>query len=80
MVDDRNQNINPDVPSLKEIRLRLGLTQEEFGSALGMAANTISRHERGQNKIRFSVSQIKRLKELLEQGGMSIDDLPDDID
>jgi transcriptional regulator with XRE-family HTH domain len=78
MVDDRNQNINPNVPSLKEIRL--GLTQEEFGRSLGMAANTISRHERGQHKIRFSVSQVKRLKELLEQGGMSIDDLPDDID
>jgi transcriptional regulator with XRE-family HTH domain len=80
MVDDRNQNINPNVPSLKEIRLRLDLTQEEFGKALGMAANTISRHERGQHKIRFSVSQVKRLKELLEQAGMSIDDLPDDID
>jgi transcriptional regulator with XRE-family HTH domain len=80
MVDDRNQNINPNVPSLKEIRLRLALTQEEFGKALGMAANTISRHERGQHRIRFSVSQVKRLKELLEQAGMSIDDLPDGID
>jgi hypothetical protein len=37
-------------------------------------------HERGEHKLRLSLGQIKRLKELLEQAGMSIDDLPDDID
>jgi transcriptional regulator with XRE-family HTH domain len=81
MVDDKNLNFNPDVPSLKQLRERLGLTQEEFGNALGIARNTISRYESGRHKqIKFSIAQVKRLVELMEQAGISIKDLPDDIE
>jgi transcriptional regulator with XRE-family HTH domain len=73
-------DFNPDVPSLKQLRERLGLTQEEFGNALGIARNTISRYESGRHKqIKFSIAQVKRLVELMEQAGISVKDLPDDI-
>ena len=81
MVDDKNLNFNPDVPTLKQLRERLGLTQEDFGKALGIARNTISRYESGRHKqITFTISQVKRLVELMEQAGLSIKDLPDDIE
>ena len=74
-------DFNPDVPTLKQLRERLGLTQEEFGKALGIARNTISRYESGRHKqITFTISQVKRLVELMEQEGLSIKDLPDDIE
>nr|WP_237671410.1 helix-turn-helix transcriptional regulator [Allocoleopsis franciscana] len=56
------------------------MTQKEFARELGTTPRTIGRHERGEHKLRLTLGQIKRLKELLEQAGMSIDDLPDDID
>jgi transcriptional regulator with XRE-family HTH domain len=81
MVDDKNLNFNPDVPTLKQLRERLGLTQEEFGNALGITRNTISRYEAGRHKqIKFSIAQVKRLVELMEQAGLSIKDIPDDIE
>lgn len=43
--------------------------------------NTISRYERGvHQRIKFTIAQMKRLQELLEQAGLSIQDLPDDVD
>lgn len=80
MVDDRNSNSNPNLPTLKQLRERLGMTQEEFASELGVTRKTLGNHERGAHQLKLSLGQIKRLKELLEQAGMSIDDLPDDID
>ena len=81
MVEHQNSNSNPKLTTLKELREYLGLTQEELGQALGITASTISRYERGQHqRIKFTFSQIKRLQALLEQGGLSINDLPDDID
>jgi DNA-binding XRE family transcriptional regulator len=79
MVNDRNSNSNPNLPPLRQVRERLGMTQEEFAKELGTTSRTIRRHEKGEH-IRLSLGQIKRLKELLEQAGMSIDDLPDDIE
>ncbi len=81
MVDDQKQNFNPNVPTLKQVRERLGMTQEEFGQALGITRETISRYERGvHQRIKFSIAQMKRLQDLLEQAGLSIQDLPDDVE
>lgn len=81
MVDDNKLNFNPDVPTLKQVREKLGMTQEEFGRALGISNNTISRYERGVHKnITFTLAQMKRLQDLLEQAGMSIRDLPNDVE
>ncbi|MEP0835270.1 helix-turn-helix transcriptional regulator [Microcoleus sp. AS-A8] len=81
MVDDKNLNFNPNVPTWKQVRERLGMTQEEFAQAVGLSRNTIGRYERGEHhRLTLSASQIKRLVELMEQAGISIKDLPDDIE
>ncbi|HEY9635904.1 MAG TPA: helix-turn-helix transcriptional regulator [Coleofasciculaceae cyanobacterium] len=80
MVDDKDSNSNPNVSSLKELRECLGMTQEEFARELGTTRETIGRHERGVHRIRFTFAQVKRLVELIEQAGISIKDLPDDIE
>ena len=81
MVEEKKLNFNPDVPTLKQVRERLGMTQEEFGQALGISGNTISRYERGVHQhIKFTIAQMKRLQELLEQAGLSIKDLPDEVE
>jgi DNA-binding XRE family transcriptional regulator len=81
IIDDQNPDFNPNVPTLKQVRERLGMTQEQFADALGLSRNTINRYERGiHQRIALSVGQIKRLVELMKQAGLSIEDLPDDID
>ncbi|MCA1991928.1 MAG: helix-turn-helix domain-containing protein [Coleofasciculus sp. S288] len=80
MVNDKNSNRNPELATLKQVRERLGMTQEEFADQLGITRRTLGYHERGERNIRLTLSQIKRLKELLEQAGMSIEELPDDIE
>lgn len=76
----KDRNSNPKLPTLRQVRERLNMTQEDFARELGTTPRTIGRHERGEHKLRLTLGQIKRLKEILEQAGMSIDDLPDDID
>lgn len=81
MVDDQKKNFNPNLPALKQVRERLGMTQEEFGQSLGITRESISRYERGRHKrIKFTIAQMKRLQDLLEQAGMTIKDLPDDVE
>jgi DNA-binding XRE family transcriptional regulator len=80
MTNDRNSNSSPNLPTLRQVGERLNMTQDGFARELGTTPRTIGRHERGEHKLRLTLGQIKRLKELLEQTGMSIDDLPDDID
>lgn len=80
MVNDTNSNSNPELATLKQLRDRLGMTQEELATELGTTSRTIRRHETGEREIRFSLPQIKRLIELMQRAGMSADDLPDDID
>ncbi len=80
MVNDPDWNSNPNLPTLKQVRERLGMTQEQFAHELGITGRTIRNYERGAHQLKLSLGQFKRLKELLEQAGMSIDDLPDDID
>ncbi len=80
MVNDRNGNDNPNVPTLKQVRERLGMSQEAFANALGLSRNTIGDYERGKHmRINLSMGQVKRLVQLLEAAGMSINDIPDDI-
>jgi DNA-binding XRE family transcriptional regulator len=81
MADEQKKKINPNLPALKQVREKLEMTQEEFGQALGISNNTISRYERGVHKnITFTITQVKRLQDLLEQAGMTIKDLPDDVE
>jgi DNA-binding XRE family transcriptional regulator len=80
MVDEKNLERNPKLPILKEVRERLGMTQEQIADNLGISRRTVIRHEAGERVIKLNFTQIKRLKELLEQAGMSINDLPDDIE
>lgn len=79
MVDDKNSNSNPESATLKQLRQRLSMTQEELAQELGTTSRTIRRHETGERQIRFSLPQIKRLIELMQRAGMSADDLPDDV-
>jgi len=79
MVDDKNSNSNPESATLKLLRQRLSMTQEELAQELGTTSRTIRRHETGERQIRFSLPQIKRLIELMQRAGMSADDLPDAV-
>ena len=79
MVDDKSRKFNPNMSTLKQVRERLGLTQKQLGDELGVSDETISRHELGKNRMRFTFSQVKRLQRLLEKAGISLQDLPDDI-
>ena len=79
MVNDQHSESNPELPILKKIRERLGMTQEQIADCLGISRRTVIRHEAGERVIKLNFAQIRRLKELLEQAGLSIDDLPDDI-
>lgn len=80
MLNHQDGNSYSNLPTLRKVRDRLNLTQEEFARKLGTTTRTIGRHERGEHKLRLTLGQVKLLKELLEQAGMSIDDLPDDMD
>ena len=50
---------------LKDIRTRLGLTQEQLAEQLGVHWNSIARQERGEIGIRESQARLVRL--LLEK-------------
>lgn len=80
MVNDKNSNSKPESAILKQLRERLKMTQEELATELATTSRTIRRHETGERQIRFSLPQIKRLMELMQRAGMSINDLPDDIE
>lgn len=80
MVNDQDWNSNHNLPTLKQVRERLGMTQEQFAQELGITGRTIRNYETGAHQLKLSLGQFKRLKELLEQAGMSIEDLPDDIE
>jgi len=80
MVNDKNSNSKPESAILKQLRERLKMTQEELATELGTTSRTIRRHETGERQIRFSLPQIKRLIELMQRVGMSIDDLPDNLE
>lgn len=43
---------------LKEVRLRLGLTQEELGDRLGVRKNTVWRWEKEQRRVPETVARL----------------------
>jgi putative transcriptional regulator len=64
--------------ALRQIRERLGLSQEEFAQRLGTSWVTISRWERGtSNAPKLTIPQVKKLVRILSELDLTIEDLPD---
>ena len=81
MVNNQDSNFNPNVPTLKQVHDRLGITQEEFANALGLSRNTIGRYESGKHqRLQLSMAQVRKLVDLMEQAGLPIKELPEDIE
>jgi DNA-binding XRE family transcriptional regulator len=81
MVNNQDSNFNPNVPTLKQVRDRLGMTQEEFAKTLGISRGTVISYESGKHrKLQLSMAQMKKLFELMKQAGLPIDELPDDLE
>ncbi len=81
MVNNQDSNFNPNVPTLKQVRDRLGMTQEEFAKALGISRGTVISYESGKHrKLQLSITQMKKLFELMEEAGLPIKDLPDGVE
>ena len=53
---------------IKNIRERLGMTQDEFAKRIGVTVTTVSRWERGDSlpKSKVVIDKIKRLKNLVD--------------
>lgn len=64
---------------MKAIRDALGLSQSELASRLGVTATTVSRWETGRNSITLTIPQVKALDELVDELGIRIKNLPDDL-
>ncbi len=57
------------------------MTQEEFANALGLSRNTIGRYESGKHqRLQLSMAQVRKLVDLMEQAGLPIKELPEDIE
>ena len=81
MVNNQDSNFNPNVPTLKQVRDRLGMTQEQFAKALGLSRHTINRYESGKHqRLQLSIAQVRKLVDLMEQAGLPIKELPEDIE
>jgi DNA-binding XRE family transcriptional regulator len=81
MINNQDSNFNPNVPTLKQVRERLGMTQEQFADAVGISRRTVINYETGKHqRIALSVSQMKQLVELMKQAGLPIDELPDGVE
>jgi putative transcriptional regulator len=59
---------------LKELRLKLGLSQQNFATALGVTTTTISRWESGKRSILMTMPQMAALIALLRSVEWDIDD------
>ncbi|MEW6496804.1 MAG: helix-turn-helix transcriptional regulator [Cyanobacteriota bacterium] len=62
--------------TLRQLRERAGLTQEELARRCGIPVRTYQRWETGETEARPSVRQIKALCRELK---ISIEDLPDEF-
>ncbi|MEC4814517.1 MAG: helix-turn-helix transcriptional regulator [Scytonema sp. PMC 1069.18] len=77
MVEKRQTRNTEGESPLKNFRIELDMSQEEFARAIGTTARTISRWEAGDTEPTFTVSQIKAFERLLASRGKTIQDLPD---
>jgi putative transcriptional regulator len=59
---------------LKELRTKLGLSQQAFATALGVTTGTISRWEGGKRSILLTLPQMRSLIKLLRSVDWDIDD------
>jgi transcriptional regulator with XRE-family HTH domain len=76
MIDKKNSLVNPcQGEILRDLRERLGLTQAELASRLGLGLRSVNGAERGERELWLNLSQIVKLIELLDQANMSIYDL-----
>ena len=65
---------------IKELRKKLGLTQEEFAKLLGVGYTTVNRWENGKSEPRgqalITIKKFKELVEYAERGeGFTLDEL-----
>lgn len=72
-----DQSSSSDIPlSLKQLRERAGLSQDELARSIGVTSKTVSNWERGISLASLTVSQTKALCKALE---VSLAELPDDF-
>lgn len=63
-------------PTLKELRERVGLSQEGLARAINVSSKTISNWERGIGAASLTIPQVKALCETL---GVPLSELPNDF-
>jgi transcriptional regulator with XRE-family HTH domain len=63
-------------PTLRELRERVGLSQEGLARLIGVSSKTISNWERGIGAASLTVPQMKALCDAL---GVTLEELPDDF-
>ncbi len=64
---------------LKALRGILGVTQEQFAHLIGVSVRTVSRWERGDNKVSFTPGQWKTLMAEMARVNLTVENLPDDL-
>lgn len=65
---------SPEQPTLRELRERVGLSQEGLARLIGVSSKTISNWERGTGAASLTVPQVKALCDAL---GVTLKELPD---
>lgn len=68
---DKNEKpgIRPTVKSVKRLRAKLGLGQDDFATLCGVGRITVSRWEQGDGRVVFrGVATAKRFAEVMEMG------------
>jgi transcriptional regulator with XRE-family HTH domain len=65
----KNAMTEPDIPALiKELRERLGLTQEQFAQRVGVTYSTVNHWENGKRTPQpFLLRRLQELKEELDR-------------
>lgn len=64
--------------TLKEVLARLDLNTAQAARRIGIRRETLSRFLNGRNKsISFTIPQVINLKQMLEEGGLELEDLSD---